>query len=115
MITLYSYDVSYFHIVLHKFYGTKWPLCADVPLRNHLFIHLSYFHALSQLKHAYTVHLNIIVLEIMMMVMMMLEMVMMVIVMMMLEMMMVMMMMMMMMDMMVVDGPLIRFSCPQLR
>ena len=23
---------------MHKFYGTKWPLCADVPLSNHSFI-----------------------------------------------------------------------------
>ena len=25
---------------MHKFYGTKWPLCADVPLSIHSFITL---------------------------------------------------------------------------
>ena len=39
-----------FTLFLHKYYGTKWPLCADVPLRNHS----SYFHALSQLIDAHT-------------------------------------------------------------
>ena len=38
---IFSAGIKYRHctIVLHKGYGTKLPLCADVPLGNHSLIH----------------------------------------------------------------------------
>ena len=57
--------------VLHKLYGTKWPLYADVPLSNHSFILTERLtqgdfqgcaaHALileSALRHSYEINFN---------------------------------------------------------